>query len=129
MRKKYVALMLLGFVGIILILISSTSHAANTVNYEGKVIQITIVDADWAWSDAMPSTPVEIISIDYIPAATDEICVIKEGSDSGPIIFYVKSADTCDQRTKPFYGALLRPYFDYSDSTNSADGKIIIILK
>lgn len=113
----------------ILFMFSLPVYAANTVTVEGKVIQITIVDADTDLADYIPSTGAQIISIDYIPAATDEICVIKEATDAGPIIFYCKSADVYDQRTKPFYGALLRPYFDYSDSTNSADGKIIIILK
>ena len=65
----------------------------------------------------------------HIAAATGEICVIKEASDTGPIIFKVVGADIYDQRTKPFCGAFLRPFFDYSDSTGSAGGLIIIILK
>ena len=101
---------------------------ANTINIEGKVINITIVDEDWSWETTLPSRGVKISSIDYIPAATGEICVIKEASETGPIMFKVKGADTYDQRSKPFHGALLRPFFDYSDSTDSAGGIIIIIL-
>lgn len=104
-------------------------YGANTVNVDGKVMQITIVDADELWSTTLPSEGISIHSIQYNPAAAGEICVIKEGSASGPIIFKCKSEGDTDDRIKYFGKQLYKPVFDFSDSTNSADGIIIILLR
>ena len=112
-----------------IIAFSSAAYAANTIVIEGKIYKITIVDADWSWETTLPAAGVRLHSIQYTPAATDEICVIEEGSDAGPHLFYVKCADVYDQRIKYFGDGLYRPYFDYSDSTGSAGGIITIILR
>ena len=107
-------------------------QAANTITHSGNVIEITNIDSDWTWTDTLTALTdgIWVKSIQFNPGATDDVLVIKEGSDTGPKILYFKCVDTYDQRCKYFNhrnNVLLKPVFDYSDSTISAGASIIII--
>ena len=123
MKKLLLMAFLLSF------MVVSVCYGANTINEDGKAINITILDADWLWSTTLPTEGIQIESIQYIPDAASEICVIKEGSDSGPIIFRCEGEGTTDDEIKYFGKGIWKPVFDYSDSTNSAGGIIIILLR
>jgi hypothetical protein len=117
--RKYLMLVL----ALVMMVLIWPSHVETiTATKKNAVITITTLDADWAWTDTFTSgveysAGIKIISIQFNPSATDDICVIEEASDAGPCLFYVKCLDTYDQRIKYYRGARLKPVFDLSDST------------
>jgi len=90
-------------------------------NDNGNHIEITSLVADYDHGSVE-----RIASIIFIPGATDDVLVVKDGSDTGPTVMYVKCADTYDQRVKYFYGQALQPYIDFSECTLSTGHKILI---
>lgn len=90
------------------------------------VLEISDIDSDWLWSDTFDNNDVRIISIQFSPAAADDICIIKEGSDAGAPIFDVKCADEYDQRIEYLHKAPRRPVLDFSAGTYTAGSKIKI---
>ena len=109
---------------------------ATTVTKNGRIIHITVLDADWSWNEATKGYPdrddLEISSIQFNPSAATDQCVMREGDAAlGPIFFDVTCADTTDQRVKYFDGLRLRPCFDVSASTisSASTASLILILK
>lgn len=110
-------------------LLAPCAFAANTVTISGNVITISTIDSDWSWSDDYPSSAtLPIGGIIFVPGATDDVCVIKEGSAAGAELFEVRSADVYDQKGFSYGGAKLRPVLDVSAGTYSAGSKVVIII-
>lgn len=105
---------------------------ANTIDQEGLTIRITDIDSDWSWTDLSPkrgdANGVRVASIQFNPAAVNDECFIKEGTDAGPEMFYALCADAYDQRIKYFNGQLKRVLLDFSAGTFTAGSSVIIEL-
>ncbi len=96
-----------------------------------RFITVASLDADWDYLTTFPDyiKGIRVRSIQYIPTLASDICVLKDGSATGPELFYASE----DNRhiTKYFYGKLMKPYYDVSDlnlCNASATAKIIIDL-
>jgi len=126
MKKRLVML----FIG--LLFFASSSHAVNTITYISPAIELTAVDSDWLWTATLGAgmSRVNIISITFIPTATDDHCVIKDTNAAGPTIFEKKAATAYDSETiyYPQPNAGFRPFLDVGDGSYTAGAKVIIIL-
>lgn len=107
--------------------------AVATLIGTGKMaITIASLDQDWNYTTDFPdySKGVRVHSIEFIPSDwTIDVCQIKDGGASGPVIF--NSASINRYPVKYFQGAWLKPYYDISDTNKclaSASAKIIIHL-
>jgi len=102
---------------------------AATVTKTNRTLNLTAIDADWLWSTTFPNdAAIRIQSIEFIGGAANDVMVIKEGSDSGAVMFSRKVPDTDYRQIKYFWGQLLRPVVDYSDCTLNAGHRVIIEL-
>ena len=106
---------------------------ANTVNHDGKFIEISAMDEDWTWTDLFPGTENNGIAVDFIAYssgdADGDICVIKEASDTGPAIFPKQAQKTQGPAQIVYYDAPIKPVIDYGDCTLSTGHSIVIKLK
>jgi len=98
-----------------------------------RCVHITDLDDDWAWNEATngwPEAPsLRVHSIQFIPSAANDQCVIRDGhATTGPIIFDVTCADVTDSRVKYFNGMSLRPIYDDSAGTINTDANASIII-
>jgi hypothetical protein len=96
-----------------------------------RFITVASLDADWDYLTTFPKylKGIRVRSIQYIPTLGTDICVLKDGSATGPEIFYADGNN--NHVTKYFYGKLMKPYYDVSDTNwcnASATAKIIIDL-
>lgn len=102
---------------------------ANTVTRDGMFLTLSGIDTDFIYSDLW-SGRVPIISIEFVPGAATDVCVIREGSLTGPIIFQKtmpQVADTWqgDNHIKPFGGQPIMPCMDVSDGSYNAGALVI----
>lgn len=127
---KKLSLIFIAF--IFLLLTVGHSEAVNTINFLSHIIEISSIDSDWDFEDTfgVGASRLNIISIQFVPGAADDQCVIKDTSDTGPAFFDVTSYDTQYDLFKTFDSpnAGFKPYLDYSDGTYSTGAKVIIIL-
>jgi len=99
----------------------------------GNTVEISGITADWKWSDTFNEkqfeTGVNINFVQFNPNAATDVCVIKEGSDVGPIIFKaVSGPDSTVPSRAYFYGVKRRPVLDFSAGTFNASASLIIDL-
>lgn len=103
------------------------AFAANTIIVTGNKVHITDIDSDWSWSDSYPQYAYPyLVSIQFNPAAADDQCIIKEGSDSGAPFFDVTAIDEYNQKAK-MINVYSKPVLDFSDGTYSAGSSVILI--
>jgi len=97
---------------------------ANTIKVFRHGYEISGIDSDWD-----PGEWMDIDSIQFVPGATNDICTIKDQSDTGPVIFYANSTDG-DSRIKYFpSNARFKPLLDFSACTLNSGAYVIIILR
>lgn len=106
---------------------------ANTIVSDGHVIDLVAIDTDWNWYDTLTAygtskVGVPIQSIQFIPAATDDKCVIKNGSATGPVIFDATGATAYDGKIVYYHGEELKPFLDVGDGSYNAGARVIITL-
>lgn len=106
---------------------------ANTINLSGNVIEISSIDSDWYWYDtlvafATSKVGIPIHSIQFVPGATDDRCVIKNGSATAAVFFDRTAENVYDNDQYRYDGEELKPFLDVSAGVYSADAKVIIIL-
>jgi hypothetical protein len=95
-------------------------------------ISIASLDQDWDYATdfADYTKGIRVHSIEFVPSDwTTDICQIKDGGATGPVVFNSASANR--YHIKYFHGAWLKPYYDISDTNKcvaSANAKIIIHL-
>jgi hypothetical protein len=94
---------------------------ANTINRMDPVVVITEIDSDWSGPKK------SLNSIQFNPGAANDILVIKERDENGPIIFKTKADSASDEVIKYFHGLALEPFLDVSACTLSA-GHMVILL-
>ena len=105
---------------------------ANTVNYKGFTVEISSIDSDWSWreimSDSRYANGVPINFIQFNAGAANDVCSIKEESESGPEIAYFKAFVNAEPRRAYYFGTFLKPFLDFSAGTYSAGSTVIIQL-
>ncbi|MCK4976288.1 MAG: hypothetical protein KAS36_05120 [Anaerolineales bacterium] len=104
---------------------------ANTVTRGGSFLTLSAIDTDVLASDLWPEQSragVPVISIDFVPGAATDKCVIREGSLTGPIIFShdIAAANFPQGREKYFAGKPIRPCMDVSEGSYNAAALVII---
>jgi len=97
---------------------------ANTVTTFNHGVMISAINEDWAPGIWMP-----IHSIQFVPGATNDVCVIEDQNDAGARIFYAKSTDG-DSRIKYFPDSFVaKPVLDLTDCTLTAGAFVIVITR
>ena len=96
---------------------------------KGGSIEVNTIAADWDYGAVYTNgkNP-KICSLTFIPGADSDKIVVKDGSDSGPVIFRASCASAHDEKIKYFHGMKSRPYVDFGDCTLSAGHKFLIEL-
>ena len=98
--------------------------AANTVTGANtRAIEVSAIDSDWDSGKNL-----RLIAIVFVPGASDDVAVVKNGSATGPTIFYAKSTDG-EPRVQYYFGGSYQPLLDYGDCTLTAGAKIILIVE
>jgi hypothetical protein len=90
---------------------------ANTIVVTGRTIDITF-DGSTTYDIAadtnlavLPSNGMKIKSLEFIPAATDDVITVRNGAATAAAMFYAKAADAYDQKAIYFNDELRRtPY-------------------
>ena len=109
------------FLPILILLFALPAIAANTVEWTPDKLTVTIsaIDSDWDSTDVYPNG-MRIFSIRFHPGATDNICSIEDKNNGNVKHFFVKCADTYDDRVeyKP-KDVRLKLYLDYDDTDDT----------
>ncbi len=104
---------------------------ANQVDRTKNVITISSIDSDWSWSDTFPNyNEVRLQQIRFYPGAVDDVCIIKEGSDSATaahVFEYTASVDTLPA-VDYYHGTGSSPVLDFSAGTYSSGSSVTIII-
>jgi len=106
---------------------------ANTITLSGNVIEISTIDTDWNWYDtlvayATSQVGVPLHSVQFLPGAANDRCVLKNGSVTAAAFFDKIAEDVYDNTQFKFDGEEFKPVLDVSAGVYSADAKLIIIL-
>ena len=103
---------------------------ANTYLRSKGMFTIGAPDSDWLWSTTYPGhkqgIPVWSIAIKAHAAGT--ICILREDSITGPIVFHKECVAVGDQVPSYFGGELIRLAFDFSEGVYGANAVICIKL-
>ena len=116
-----------------LALLAPAAFAANTVAVQGNIIAVSAMDSDFRIADAITSGHLgagwKLVSIEFFGGALNDRLIVKNGSDTGPVLMdrYIVD-DIKYSTTKYFFGAKLNPLIDFSACTLSAGHKIIFTL-
>lgn len=100
---------------------------ANTTTQRGNIIEVSTIATDWDWEDAsgIPPNGIFLQSISFVAGSNNDVVVIKEGSDSGPIIAQLKSTTAGVMVDVLLDGLQCRPVIDFSACTLNAGHKVI----
>lgn len=101
--------------------------AANIVKRLPYSVTLDTVNADFDWGtdiergegDIIEKNP-KLISITFVPGATDDKLIVRDGSITGPIIFHALCLNT-DEKIQYYHGSRKRPVIDYSECVFSAN--------
>jgi len=103
-----------------------------TTNAGHTFITLGSLDEDYNYTSDYPdhANGIRVHSIQFVPSDwTTDVCEIKDGGDTGPVIFNAASLNRYG--VKYFHGAWLKPYYDISNSNKcvaSTGARIIIHL-
>ena len=104
---------------------------ANTTTENGRVIEITGLDADWQGSVDTSMSRMKIESIQFNPSAADDVMIIHDGGLNNASLMDVTCQNVYDQRVKYFHPPVWAdPVIDISDCTlgTAANAKVIITI-
>jgi len=111
----------------------SPAYAAETEDLSDNEMTFTISDVttDWTWTDTFTATKYEDgMRINYIrfhPGATDDVCFIGDADNAEVQHFYVKCADTYDDRIQYYHGAKLKLKLTVASGTYSGATNYVTI--
>jgi len=90
--------------------------AANVVKRLPFSVTIDTIDADWDWGVSGNSEDVNprINSITFVPGDDTDYLTVRDGSLTGPIIFYALALNT-DEKVQYYHGALIWPVIEFSE--------------
>ena len=98
---------------------------ANTVVVGESFINVTldgatdfdIASATLGLADGARVNGIRAKSLQFVPAATDNILTVREGSASGPVIFKCKAANAYDLKHLPLTGKPQKLYVTGNEAT------------
>jgi len=97
---------------------------------KGPSIEVNTIAADWDYGAVYTAAKnPRIIALTFIPGDAADKIVVKDGSDTGPVIFKASCVLATDEKVKYFHGEQKRPYVDFDLCTLSAGHKFLIDLK
>lgn len=102
---------------------------ANTLLSDGNFINISAIDSDWKWSDALASSK-DFMKLQYVlflPGQASEKLVLKNGSDGGPVFLQWTASSDADQQFFEFHGMPCQPVLDYSAGTYANSNTMVIL--
>ena len=93
----------------------------------GTSVEVNAIAADWDWgvSGSVKDLRPKLAYIAFLPGANADELFVRDGSNTGPIIFQANCVDL-DEKVKYFHGGRKRPYIDEDISTLSAGHKVLI---
>jgi len=121
--KKFLMVLM----AVMLVLAASVAWAANTVNPVEGCVTVSSIDSDYTFATTFPSdtSGLRLVSIRFNPGAADDVCIIKNGSDTGPELFNSgKCVDEYDPRIEYYHSVIRRPYLDFSAGTYSSGSTV-----
>jgi hypothetical protein len=101
-------------------------------NPGGNTVELSAIDADWTWSDTFKESKYEngirINFIQFNTAAAADVCIIKDGSATGPKIFKATghTIELVREKTVYYGGARMKPFLDEGDGAYNAAATVII---
>lgn len=107
---------------LIVLLLPVNLMAVNSVSYVGNTIEISSIDSDWNSSESR-----KIHYVIFVPGASNDILVMKEGSGTGPTTIYMKSSDG-EPRIAYLDGQSVDLFLDYGDCTLNTGAKVLVVL-
>ena len=108
---------------------------ANTTVIQGNFISITphaTFNTDWKMSVDTPFGTAKVSHIIFEPDSANDTLVIKNKSDSGPLICKLSAASSNDQKIAPFFlGSWCNPVIDasYCSMSNPENCRILIFIE
>ena len=94
----------------------------NSVAIKRSSIEIKSIDSDWNSPEAL-----KVHYVIFKPGTTNDVLVMKEGSDTGPVALEMKSTDG-EPRIVYLDGQTVDLYLDYSECTLNTGAKVLIML-
>ena len=105
---------------------------ANTTTITGRFINIAFDNAtDWLLSTEFPDSAdvgLFVKSITFIPNASDDKLVIRNGSITGTVIYSEKATGPYDTRIRNFGGACIKPYIESTDCSTASCVAVIELM-
>ncbi len=103
---------------------------ANTFTRTKGTLMISDIDSDWLWSTTFPGNlqGIAVQSIHFIAHAAANICVLRDGSLTGPIVFHRNAVAVGDQVPSYFNGELIQLTLAVANGTYGANAFICIKL-
>ena len=103
---------------------------ANTITKSKGMLNLSALDSDWLWSTTYPGhlQGIPIWSIAIKAHAAGTICILREGSLTGPIVFHRECVAVGDQVPSYYGGELIQLVLEFSDGTYGANAVICIKL-
>lgn len=100
---------------------------SNTVTKSGRAVNVTAMDSDFDFSADTGMGVSNLESIQFIPNASDDELIVRDGSATGPIIFQFKAIDGYDSAVKYFSGQKHNPYIKYSECSVASCTVIFLV--
>jgi len=128
------------FLALIVFFVAGAVYAEPTTTESDTTVEVSEIDADWTYSSSCmmygrDGMGVRMDWILFVPGEGWEVgtlgcyVAIKNGSDSGPIIYYAQASDLASGMAPfPIYyhGAKIRPVIDFSASSVGHDSSKVI---
>ena len=99
--------------------------------YYGTTFEITGPDANWnitTESHIASAKGVRIVSIWFVPSGANDVLVIRDGSASGPAMFYGKALNASEPVKHYYKGGIKKPYIQQADCSFAASANVRVIM-
>ena len=113
--------------------------AANAITQGSDWLEFTVTSGanDWDCTSAGDGVPSEfhtkgicLRQVTFQPSAANDVFVIKDGSATGPVVFWGKAAAGSETvREYPEPGLWCKPYIDASDCTFDTSASIVATIR
>ena len=102
----------------------------NTFIRSFATFNITDIDSDWLWSTTWPGNlqGIPVYSIHFVATGANDLCILRDGSITGPIVFHRLAVAVGDQVPSYFGGNLVQLALDFSEGVYTAASYIVVVL-
>lgn len=98
--------------------------------YYGTTFEVASLDANWTMANETHITSakgIRIKSIWFVPSGANDVMVIRDGSATGPRMFYGIALNASEPIRWSYDGAIKKPYIQQSDLTLAASANARVI--